>query len=265
MSRPSPAIVKALVVKHKNSLMEQKQSITTVNRKLTLLGHYLRWCKANDHVTTVATEGVKLSLRAQKAGAMVRQAFSPAQLHTILSSQRLAERRNDPHGVEHYWVTVMTIYTGCRVGEIAQLCGQHVKAERGIDFIDLSKDLQLKNASSIRKVVLHSELLKLGILDYVAVRRKRSGPDAPLFPTLAKDNNSTVITGFFRRLMRSIGMSQKDLSLHSARHYWATAMVEAGVPSELRHYILGHALPRSVQNVFTWRTRSNRSERPWKR
>ena len=51
-----------------------------------------------------------------------------------------------------------------------------------------------------------------------------------------------------KRAMRKASISDPLLTLHSCRHFWATELMKAGVQLEIRHRLLGHALPGSAQN-----------------
>lgn len=147
-----------------------------------------------------------------------------------------------------FWGTVLVMHTGMRGGEAFPLCVDQVKAQDGIDFIDLYEDkgreLLLKNANSVRKMTLSSALLGLGFMDYVKIRRK-VGPKARLFPGISRTWDLSMAV---KRAMRKAGISDPLLTLHSCRHFWATELMKAGVQSEIRHRLLGHALPGSAQN-----------------
>ena len=88
-----------------------------------------------------------------------------------------------------YWVPVIALYAGMRSGEIIQLLKSDIRTEDGVTYFDISKWEEeeaeeiknLKTGSSYRRVPIHSAILALGFLDYVASRSKgRIFPDLKL-------------------------------------------------------------------------------------
>jgi integrase len=117
-----------------------------------------------------------------------------------------------------------------------------------VDLFDLVEDtgrkMKLKIVSSARRVPIHSGLLGLGFIDYMS-KRRRDGKGQPvkLFPNL---RNSSVVSRFFMQTLRSLGITSRALTLHSARHAWETMLAHAGVQGEMRDRLLGHASAGSV-------------------
>lgn len=234
--------VKATCTKWKDQQLA-KVSARSFNKKLSYLQHFFRWMVTHDQLEKNPLEGLSVAARQQKMESSVRKPFTIEQMRAILDTL-LKTRKKDAR----FWGTVLVMHTGMRGGEAFPLCVDQVKERDGIDFIDLyedkERDLLLKNANSARKVPLSSALLGLGFMDFVKARRK-AGPKARLFPGLSRtwDLSMTV-----KRAMRKASISDPLLTLHSCRHFWATELMKAGVQSEIRHRLLGHALPGSAQN-----------------
>ncbi len=118
--------------------------------------------------------------------------------------------------------------------------------EEGVDLIDLREDLKrgvsLKTEKAARRVPLHSRLIDLGFLAYVAgvaaARQVRGGAEAatPLFPHVP---DVTSVSRFFRLTMEAVGIAGKQWSLHSARHTLSTMLDEANVSEKVRFSLLG--------------------------
>ncbi|GEA59167.1 hypothetical protein VCO01S_03600 [Vibrio comitans NBRC 102076] len=82
-----------------------------------------------------------------------------------------------------YWLPLLTLYCALRGNEGAQLYRDDIKEEFGVPYIEVHAerdDQFVKNDPSIRKVPIHSRLIELGFLDYVALFE----PDERLFPEL---------------------------------------------------------------------------------
>jgi len=234
--------VKATCTKWKDQQLA-KVSARSFNKKLSYIQHFFRWMVTHDQLEKNPLEGLSVAARQQKMESSVRKPFAMKQMRAIRDTL-LKTRKKDAH----FWGTVLVMHTGMRSGEAFPLCVDQVKEQDGIDFIDLHEDkernLLLKNSNSARKVPLSSALLGLGFMDYVKTRRK-VGPKARLFPALSRtwDLSMTI-----KRAMRKASISDPLLTLHSCRHFWATELMKAGVQLEIRHRLLGHALPGSAQN-----------------
>ncbi len=64
------------------------------------------------------------------------------------------------------WVPILAIYTGARVGELAQLRRQDVRQEAGHWIIELRPEAGTIKTNEARKVVLHPHLIELGFPEF---------------------------------------------------------------------------------------------------
>lgn len=82
-------------------------------------------------------------------------------------------------------------------------------------------------------IPIHPELIRIGLLDYVAETRKSSA--ALLFPELKPDVRGYMSGSFQKRFatfLSSVGIDDGDATFHSFRHTWRDALREARVPEE---------------------------------
>jgi hypothetical protein len=128
------------------------------------------------------------------------------------------------------WLPWLMAYTGTRVGEPAQLRKQDVLTVDGIHMLRLTPDAgPIKNRKA-RLVPIHSHLVALGFLDFVA-----SKPEGPLF------GRSPAQIG--RRVgdwVRALGITAPQPN-HCWRHTFKTAARGAGIPKDVADRIQGHA------------------------
>jgi integrase len=101
---------------------------------------------------------------------------------------------------------------------------------------------KLKNESAARLIPVHSELVRLGFLDYV--RALRAGP---LFPGLKRRESKGGKVGarvgeLFRKRLVRLGMKRDGLVFHSFRHTVAGRLDAAEVRQSDAARILGHAV-----------------------
>jgi integrase len=124
-------------------------------------------------------------MKAKVAGSSY-QPFTVADLQTLfdaLPRQRKPAKHSPDTALP--WCAAIALYTGARLEEIAQLTTADFREEAAngarVWCIDIHNggENKLKNDSSARLIPVHSELVRLGLLDYV-----KALPKGPLFPGL---------------------------------------------------------------------------------
>jgi integrase len=146
------------------------------------------------------------------------------------------------------WVALVALYTGMRLEEICQLTTADVREEKAngatVWVIDVHNggDNKLKNESAARLIPVHSELVRLGFLDYV--RALNAGP---LFPGLKRRESKGGKVGarvgeLFRKKLVALGLKREGLVFHSFRHTVAGRLDAADVRQSDAARILGHAV-----------------------
>jgi integrase len=118
---------------------------------------------------------------------------------------------------------LLAYFTGCRLGELAQLHLEDFKENEGIWVIDINTkgDKGVKTTSSIRQVPIHSFLLKdLSLLSYVEYLRSKG--ETRLFPELhhRRDGYGQTVSKWFSRYRDRCGVDGKGgrKVFHSFRH-----------------------------------------------
>ncbi|MBP0446523.1 site-specific integrase [Roseomonas sp. SSH11] len=152
-----------------------------------------------------------------------------------------------------YWVPLVALYGGERLEELLELWPDDVVKEDGVELISIGaihdrKRTQVKSASSVRKVPVHSVLKELGFLDYVRTMRqsgsrllfpgfKRAGPDKRF-----GHNFSQWWTGY--RL--AVDAYKEGQDFHSMRHGVNTRLLASKVPETIIRTLLGHSHGNSM-------------------
>jgi integrase len=146
------------------------------------------------------------------------------------------------------WVALIALYTGMRLEEIAQLTTADVREESAngarVWCVDVHNggSNKLKNKTSARLIPIHSELVRLGLLDYMKALKA-----GPLFPGLtrraSKGNKVGARVGeLFRKKLVALDLKRDGLCFHSFRHTVAGRLDAAGVPQSDAARVLGHAV-----------------------
>ena len=155
-----------------------------------------------------------------------------------------------------YWIPLLGLYTGARVGELAQLRTIDIESDAGVPMLSITNEgdgQRVKTTAGIRKVPLHSELIRLGFLDYVAKREKNG--DATLWPALParKGKPGGYFSHWFGIYRRPLGFG-KYPDFHCFRHTVRSQLANAGIAEGLIDTLVGHEVAGSTgAKVYTHR------------
>ncbi len=150
-----------------------------------------------------------------------------------------------------FWVPLLSLFHGLRCNEACQLYAEDVKEAEGIHYLDIrttldddeeADDKHTKNENSIRQVPLHPQIIKLGFLQFVELRR-RDGAKARLFPDLESGKStgrySTRFSKWFSRFKEKACGHLPKARFHSFRHHFRTELARAGVQLEYTNALCG--------------------------
>ena len=231
---------------------------TTINKYLSAVGSFCRYLKSNGYIEDDAT-GLHLELDRSKRKVVP---FNSTQLEVMFSSPLFNGCGGDKSEHEagairvrdwRYWLPLIALYSGARLGEIAQLLVRDVKKIGGHWSLHICADggefKSVKTAGSERVVPIHPKLIKLGILDYRDVAGR--GDHGGLFPEMKPDARgfmSGVPSKFFQGYFRAIGIKDDhSVNFHSFRHGIADAFRRAGFLDEEFGMLLGHVKATTTQ------------------
>lgn len=252
---PVQQVTRAHVVAFRDELLKsnnatKRRSPRTVKKTLSLLRAIAQTAMDAEKLPANPFIGVKIAR--PKVEAPRRNAFSAADLKLIFSSPIYTEGKRPKAGAGEaaFWLPLLGLYTGARLGEVGQLRCADVKEKDDIPYIEITDEAEgtsLKTESSRRRVPIHPQLIvKWKFLDYVETRRK-DGADASLFPALREDSRGVLTGGwgkwFSRYLRGTIKIKDARKVFHSFRHTFVTICRECGIDEETRSALTGHRLP----------------------
>lgn len=161
--------------------------------------------------------------------------YTVAQLQAIFDMPLFTKTKVEDRDYR-FWFPLISLYTGMRIEEIAQLYVDDIKEKAGIHYFSIStdndttgRDKSLKTANAIREIPIHSKLIEIGFLDYV----ERQKGNQYLFSELERDGRgkkSTKCSKWFGRFFDSVNKTisnpedqiKKSQVFHSFRHTIAT-------------------------------------------
>lgn len=238
-------------------------SIKTINNnRLGHLATLFRWALKKRYIAVNPTEGVKVDAPKKKAAAKPRVNFSIPDLQTIFNAPLFVGcesysswKKPGAYQVRdhRFWLPLIGLFSGARLGELAQLLVTDFFIEEGAWFYRVTDEScaedgpekRVKSSESRRVVPVHPELLKIGLIDFV-LDQKRKGCDR-IFPECnrAKNGKFDPFSKHFARFRKSIGIADSRKVFHSLRHNMEDAMREAELQDSIRYRIAGRALPHS--------------------
>lgn len=224
-------------------------STKTANSYLDMFRRFWDW--AEKHGRAPEKLFVDLKVKAGKKTDDGRKAFTPAQTKRLL--KELTENTSGLVKSNDYkWATLLTLYTGARRREIAQLYLSDIRQEGDIWYIDINDDGEgksLKSPAAKRQVPIHSELIRLGFLDWVHSLPRQERVFVS-FSYNAKEGYGRNLGRSFSTFLKRLGMKEDGLVLHSLRNTMITRLAQAGVPEPLYQDIVGHEREGVTQQVY---------------
>ena len=131
-------------------------------------------------------------------------------------------------------VFIAALYTGMRLGELAELTWGRVRSEEGVDYI-LVEDA--KTEAGRRKVPIHSKLCWL-------LAKDRGGADELVWPTFKPEGPRKSGTGDASKLFgawkRAAGFTSRRFTFHSARKNFVSQLEQRGVHQSEVARLVGH-------------------------
>jgi integrase len=167
-----------------------------------------------------------------------------------------------------YWVLLIALYTGARLGEIAQLNLDDIKNIDGdwvFDFNDDEDKVLKSKKGSTRQCLVHKELIKLGLIDFKKELEKKKYKK--LF-NFEERNNIGKYDALQKRLstyLKKVGIKSTNTeqkSFHNFRHNMRTRLVEMDVSERTIDSIVGHiSKERSVGSSSYTHTKITQQEK----
>lgn len=209
----------------------------SVNAYLGALSSFFSWCVEEGYVGTNPVSGIRATEQIHQDEK--RDPFTIEQLQILFDSPIYKGCQSDSNwkreGNTHirdsrFWLPLTGLYSGMRLGELLALKRQDFIEENGIGYFKIRK---AKSISGVRKVPIHPELIKCGIIKHIS--------------SIAEDENifsgftQKAYSKFFKRFQLSVRLDNPKLVFHSFRHTFTDALRAARIEEPIAKALLGHS------------------------
>lgn len=231
-------------------LQEQPISLKTARDRFTWVKSMLVYAHRElELIPKQPWEGMEIKV----SKSQTRRPWKDEELQQLFS-QPLFTAYETPKGKKSgsdaaYWVPLMALYSGARIGELAQLRTCDIGVIDGLPMLtitDAGDGQRVKTDAGLRSIPIHPELVRLGLLEYVQAIRN-AGHDK-LWPILRVDPERPGLTlsNWFGEYRRSVGLTEKYPDFHSFRHSVRTRLSRAKIPEKVQDAITGHETQGSI-------------------
>lgn len=230
-------------------------SVRQINKYLICLTSYFKWLNTHEYISKNPAHS--LLLPKPRNCNEERSAYSTAEIEGMIG------KLNEKHGEfcsrpERFWVPLISLYTGMRLGEICQLKTSDIIKVDGILCFDVNEagDKRLKNQSSQRKVPLHRSLIDKGIIQYAELLKENQSDR--LFPLLTQHSVNGYghqLGKWFTTFNRRYITQDPKKTFHSIRHSVANELKQLKIPGEVISELLGHQVDSITMSRYGKRYR----------
>lgn len=230
------------LVRFRDELKQQGKAAATVKKQVGALAAIFQQAANDSIISTNPVIGVKVK-RGPKSNK--NDAWSLEEVRALLASPIFAQGKRPKAGAGEaaYWLPVLGLFHGLRMGEAGQLRAEDILEQDGIHYMRLTADSDgnsLKNAGSARRIPIHPQVLKAGFLGYVKAQGGRGG-EKRLFPDLVPDCHG-VLTGnyskWFGRYLDGVGLGHR--TFHGLRGTFKHFARECEIMEEHQDALTGH-------------------------
>ena len=236
-----------------NTKKSEQISPVTFNKHLGYASSFFGWCVTHGYADSNPFKGMKQKLKVRPQDQ--RERFSEIELKKIFDKNNYIYYTDVEKGrFELYWVPLISLFSGMRLGEICplyldnirQISGNHREKRWCFDIVEEPErpDKRLKTLSSRRIVPIHDNLIYLGLIDFIQLLKKREPNRQRLFQELKEGEfgyNRNVSRFFNERYLPKLDLKTSKKNFHSLRHTVSDHLKQKGIEPHFINELLGHA------------------------
>jgi integrase len=230
----------------------ERLKLKTVKRHFTAVNQFWKWAKVRGHVNEIISVGFEFP--GTRSSKQKRRAWPDEMLLKLFHSDWWGPQAD--RDTARYWVALIALHCGLRREEACQLYVSDIKERDSILFFDLAETdgRRLKTESAVREVPVHPFLLELGFEELVERRREKKEKFlfADIKPSAPLGKRGDRLTKDFGVHIRSIGIDDPKIVLHSFRHNFRTVLESAQLEERWIDTVMGHENPRKSEGAKSY-------------
>ncbi|GKW05532.1 site-specific integrase [Pectobacterium carotovorum] len=237
---PADLMSRSEWLKVRDALLADGKAAATVNKLMVKLRMALDYALMNGHLQgRNPIEKMKLT----KATESKRRAMTEEEIGLVLEAAKKATEARR-------WAIKLSVITGARAGEIAQLTSKDIVNVDGVTCIDINDNdgKSIKNKHSARLVPLVDGAYGFNLSAFLAFVASSQTEGEALFGM-----TTSAYTSYFARSIKASQdalRASEDVCLHSLRHSLTGKLKAAGVPLTDAQGILGHSSQSITYDLY---------------
>ena len=224
----------------------------TIKKYVKVIKQFFWWLEKRGYIEKNYASSITFSKSFK--GEKVKRPFTDGELIKMFDHKSFLPHATKKKHEARYWVTIIGLFTGARIEQIAQLLVEDIKTVDGIDCFDfnIEDDKTAKNEPSIRLAPIHPTLKQLGFFDYInAVKQAEK---ERLFPYLTKKKDhgyQRKVGDWFRnKYLTELGLSNGQVDFHSFRRTLMDNCKKNLVNPHLVEEYVGHDTKLLALNLY---------------
>ena len=216
----------------------------TVNNRMSILGSFFKWCYNHQFISQ--NPATNLSLKISHKAHEERQPYSKDELETMFKAIACMDTNSSWWQPHKFWIPAISLYSGARQGEIAQMYVSDCIQVEGIPCFNITTDNEgdkkVKTEAGYRTIPIHPVLLQLDFLEYV-LDQKKNGHERiwSEFRRTSKGYGASF-ERFFSRFNRKYITKDKKKVFHSLRHNYTNNLKQNGIEESVIAEMVGHSV-----------------------
>ena len=223
----------------------------TINRYINNYSSLFKYLIKIGEVEKDPFSGLRLK-ESKKISKTKRVSYNKKDINKILNYEITSKTEAKTIRKSAFWFPKIAFYTGMRLNEISELNINDFVKSNDVDFIHLF-DKDLKNENAERRIPIHSELIKYGILDFVEETRKSKSKllfsdlrNRKMTQTIKKDGWAITLSKWFNgALFKNLEIIKleegwKKLDFHAIRTTVLSDFKRNGLNAYIVKQIAGH-------------------------
>jgi len=221
---------------------------------------FFKWCVEQSYIESSPLDGIEV--KGKKHSIDDRNPFTIEQLQKLFNCSIYTGRKyrsrcpweapnKGQKGIiikdAHYWIPLVGLFSGLRAGEILTLRIMDIRYDdKGTVYFDINTDAEgktLKTPESKRRVPIHPELIKMGLVKYWQEEGNQRNQEDNLFTgvPIPKERPSNKYSNKFSDILSKIGVKTEKTSFHSFRHNFSDQLrrLATGVTEEMKDALDG--------------------------